>query len=226
MQTALDVELAGLVGDLARMSRLAGQSMINASAALLQADTELAALVVNRVDQLDCQYHHLHQRCTTLLARSPSGAPALSTVEAVWHAVDDLQRMGELAQRTAKIVRFAHTRLAVPNEVCTLLAQMGLLASGMACQAASVIENPDPLSGDRLGGADDEVGELRRQLFRIVFAESWSYGRAPAVQAALVGRYFECFADHAVAIARQIQQSRREPAALAPRSLSHCFTTR
>ncbi|MBV8996298.1 MAG: phosphate uptake regulator PhoU, partial [Pseudonocardiales bacterium] len=91
-------------------------------------------------------------------------------------------------------------------------ARMSLLASQLAGDAATAIEYRDPLSGDRLAEADDEVDMLRRHLFSILFAEDWSHGMEPAVDAALIGRYYERFADHAVAIARQVGYLAAEPA--------------
>ncbi|MGH3928564.1 MAG: phosphate signaling complex PhoU family protein [Pseudonocardiaceae bacterium] len=203
MRTAFYAELAELIGDLAAMGRLASQLMINASAALLQADLTLADLVIARGDELDTQHHDVQQRCLTLLARQAPVAKDRRTVVAALHAVGDLQRMGILAQHTAKIARLTRLSLTFPDDVRTVLAQMSLLASGLAHQAAAAIEKLDPLSGDRLAQANDEVDALRRQLFSIVFAESWSYGVEPAIHTALVGHYYERFADHAVAIARQ-----------------------
>ena len=71
-------------------------------------------------------------------------------------------------------------------------------------QAAGAIEELDPLSGDRLARAGSDVAALRRQLFGIVYAETWSHGSGPAAQAALIGRYYERFAAHAVAAAKQV----------------------
>ncbi|MGH3923358.1 MAG: phosphate signaling complex PhoU family protein [Pseudonocardiaceae bacterium] len=204
MRTAFHAELDELIGDLAAMGRLASQLMINASAALLQADLALADLVIARGDELDTQHHDVQQRCRSLLAlQAPVVKGRRTVVAAALYTVGDLQRMGILAQHTAKIARLTHLSLAFPDDVRTVLAQMSLLASGLAHQAAAAIENLDPLSGDRLARANDEVDALRRQLFDIVFAESWSYGVEPAIHTALLGRYYERFADHAVAIARQ-----------------------
>jgi phosphate transport system protein len=73
----------------------------------------------------------------------------------------------------------------------------------LAQDAAISIESRDPLSVERLAEADDEVDALRRRIFQVLFAENWAHGVEPAVDAALVGRYYERFADHAVAIAGQ-----------------------
>lgn len=90
------------------------------------------------------------------------------------------------------------------DDACPVIARMGLLASELAHQAAAAVEQLDPHSGDRLARADDEVDALRRELFRIVFAKSWARGVESAVHAALLGRYYERFADHAVAVAREV----------------------
>lgn len=45
---------------------------------------------------------------------------------------------------------------------------------------------------------------LPRHLFSILFAGDWPHSVEQAVDAALIGRYYERFGDHAVAIARQI----------------------
>jgi phosphate transport system protein len=204
VRAAFQAELDELIGDLASMGRLASQVMINASAALLQADLLLAALVIARGDEIAAQHHDVEQRCITLCTQQAPVSTELRTVVATLHAVGDLQRMGSLAQHTAKIARRAHPNLAVPDDVCPVIAWMSLLASGLAQQAATAIEKLDPLSGDRLARADDEMDALLRQLFCTVFAENWSHGVEPAVRAALVGRYYERFADHAVTIARQV----------------------
>lgn len=203
-RAAFDAELDEVIGDLARMIWLASQIMINASAAMLQADLTLAELVIARGDEMDAQHHDVQQRCLELLELPAPVGVDQRTVVAALRTVRDLQQMGDLAKHTAKITQLSNPDLTVPDDVRTVIAQMSLLASGLAHQAGTAIEKLDPLSGDRLAQAVDEVDALRRQLSRIVFAENWSYGLEPAVHAALVGCYYERFADHAVAIARQV----------------------
>ncbi|MGH4014505.1 MAG: phosphate signaling complex protein PhoU [Pseudonocardiaceae bacterium] len=204
MRETFHAELDALIGDLATMARMAGQMMTNASTALQQADLELAEVVISRDDEMNALHHDMEQRCVRLLALQAPVAADLRVVVAAMHAVGDLERMGNLAQHVAKIARLKHPNLTVPGEVRPVFARMNLLASTLADDAATAIENRDPLSGDRLAEADDEVDALRRQLFRILFSEDWSHGVEPAVDTALIGRYYERFADHAVAIARQV----------------------
>jgi phosphate transport system protein len=131
-------------------------------------------------------------------------ATDLRVVVAAMHAVVDVERMCSLAQHVAKIARMKHPAVPIPDEVRPVFARMGVLATGLAQDAATAIERRDPLSACRLAQADDEVDALRRRIFQILFSEDWSYGVEPAVDTALIGRYYERFADHAVAIARQV----------------------
>jgi phosphate transport system protein len=46
---------------------------------------------------------------------------------------------------------------------------------------------------------------LHRQLFTQLLAADWPHGVAAAVDAALLGRYYERFSDQAVSVARRIR---------------------
>jgi phosphate transport system protein len=71
-----------------------------------------------------------------------------------------------------------------------------VLATSLAQDAASAIECRDPVSADRLTQDDEEVDALRRRTLRILVSKDWSHGVEPAVDAALIGRCYERFADH------------------------------
>jgi phosphate transport system protein len=204
MRETFRAELDSLIEDLARAARLAGQMMTNASTALSQADLGLAELVISEEGDVKALCEDMDQRCVKLLVLQAPVATDLRMVVAAMHAVGDVQRMCNLAQHIAKIARMKHPAVPIPDEVRPVFARMGVLATGLAQDAAAAIESQDPLSAQRLAQADDEVDALRRRIFRILFSEDWSHGVEPAVDAALIGRYYERFADHAVAIARQV----------------------
>ncbi|HEY3691794.1 MAG: phosphate transport system protein [Pseudonocardiales bacterium] len=204
MRETFRAELDSLIEDLARAARLAGQMMTNASTALSQADLGLAELVISEEGDIKALCEDMDQRCVKLLVLQAPVATDLRMVVAAMHAVGDVQRMCNLAQHIAKIARMKHPAVPIPDDVRPVFARMGVLATGLAQDAAAAIESQDPLSAQRLAQADDEVDALRRRIFRILFSEDWSHGVEPAVDAALIGRYYERFADHAVAIARQV----------------------
>src|SRR5918998_4102834 len=203
MRETFHAELAAVVGDLVWIVRVAGQTMTNASVSLHQADLRLAEFVISRADEMKAVCDDMDQRCLNLLVLQAPLATDLRAVVAAMYAIRDLKRMGNLAQHIAEIARLKHPMASIPAGVRPVLARMGVLASRLAEDAAAAIESQDPMSGDRLAEADDEVNALRRRVFQILFSENWSHGVEPAVDAALISRYYERFGDHAVAIARQ-----------------------
>ena len=48
------------------------------------------------------------------------------------------------------------------------------------------------------------MDQLRGSLFRLMLGDSWDHGVEPAVDIALLGRYYERIADHAVSLARRV----------------------
>ena len=54
----------------------------------------------------------------------------------------------------------------------------------------------------RLEVEDDLMDDLQRELFATLLAPNWRHGVAPAVDIALLARFYERFADHAVLVAR------------------------
>jgi len=202
MRTTFHAELDKLITDLARKTRRCAQLMTNASTALHQRDLPLAELVITEGDQMTKTLEETERRCLTLLALQAPVATDLRVVVSALHSVDHLRRMRKLARHIASITRLKHPM--IPGEVRAVCARMSLLASQLATDAATAIEHRDPLSSDRLAHADDEIDALRRCLFGILFAPDWSHGVQPAVDSALISRYHERFADHAVTIARQV----------------------
>jgi phosphate transport system protein len=82
---------------------------------------------------------------------------------------------------------------------------MSLLATDLATDAATALHHRDALLADRLATAEDEIDALRTSLFAILFTADWSYGVQPAVDTVLISRYYERFADHALALADQVR---------------------
>ncbi|HKR50204.1 MAG TPA: phosphate signaling complex protein PhoU [Pseudonocardiaceae bacterium] len=204
MRETFHAELDKLIDDLAKMARLASQMMTNASTALHHADLGFAELVISGEDKITTLCDDMDQRCINLLAMQAPVATDLRVVVAAMRAARDLGRMGTLAQHVAQIARLKHPTVPIPDDVRPVFARMGMLAARLAEDAAIALESQDPMSSSRLAEADEEVDALRRQIFRILLSENWSHGVEPAVDAALIGRYYERFADHAVAIARQV----------------------
>ena len=81
---------------------------------------------------------------------------------------------------------------------------MAQTAERMVDETARVVAARDVDAALALEAEDDEMDRLRRSMFRILLADEWEYGVEPAIDLALLGRYYERIADHAVSMARRV----------------------
>ena len=172
MRQAFRAELDALISDLARLARLAGQMMTDASTALWQADLRLAESIVSGhscVTTALCD--DIEHRCVRLLALQAPVATDLRLVVAAMEAASDVVRMGKLAQHIAKITRLKHPLVPPPDDLEPVFARMALLATAMADDAAGAIENRDAHCAKQLVNVENEMRTLHRQIFQRLFAK-------------------------------------------------------
>jgi phosphate transport system protein len=118
--------------------------------------------------------------------------------------VTELERAGDLALHIAKVARMRYPTSAVPPELRATVREMGQVAERIIAKAGSVIAGRDVGRAVELEADDDVMDALHRQLFTELLSETWPYGVETAVDIALLGRYYERFADHAVSVARRV----------------------
>jgi phosphate transport system protein len=113
--------------------------------------------------------------------------------------------MGALAVHVAKIARRRHPDHVLPAEVERCFTEMGRVAVELAKSAQEVLVTRDPGKAARIREEDDEMDELHRQLFTVLLDhDGWKRGVPAAVDVALLGRFYERFADHAVEVGRRV----------------------
>jgi phosphate transport system protein len=81
---------------------------------------------------------------------------------------------------------------------------MGRIAVNIGYNAKDVVLSGDPDKAAKLADDDDAMDELHRHLFTVVMDHLWPHPVATAVDATLLSRYYERFADHAVEIGRRV----------------------
>jgi phosphate transport system protein len=74
----------------------------------------------------------------------------------------------------------------------------------MVARVTDVIAGRDVEAAIALGRDDEEMDQLRRTSFTELLAGDWQHGVEAAVDIALLGRYYERIADHAVSIANRV----------------------
>ncbi|MFE3002740.1 phosphate signaling complex protein PhoU [Nocardia sp. NPDC059246] len=203
MRTEYHESLARLATLLVAMSLRDRSAVASATNALLDADIEQAEHAIDVCAEIETMRDRCEQAAVGLLARQAPVAGELRQVVTALQLVGDLARMGTLASHIATVARRRHPGHAVPDSVRPIVASMGTAAVAIVTSAAAVLEFRDPDDAAQLDQQDDVMDELHRDLFTVVLAPDWHDGVTAAVDLALLGRYYERFADHAVQVGRR-----------------------
>ena len=92
----------------------------------------------------------------------------------------------------------------LPDEVHDSFSEMGRLAVELGNSAQEVLLSGDSQKAARIREEDDAMDELHLHLFTVLIDRGWKHGVPAAVDVALLGRFYERFADHAVEVARRV----------------------
>ncbi|WP_409492224.1 phosphate signaling complex protein PhoU [Amycolatopsis sp. cmx-11-12] len=203
MRTSYHDQLDRLVARLLRTSRVVADMMDRAGTALFEADGELAAEVIAEGAALERVKAEAEGHAHAILALQSPVATDLRVVLSAIHAVGDLDRMGRLAVHVAEAVQRRQPDRVVPQVLMPRFVEMSRIAVWLAVMAGQAIESRDAVLARTLISVDDDMDDLHRTLFTVIDYQDWTYGTAKAVDAALLSRYYERFADHAVSLARQ-----------------------
>ncbi len=204
MRTAYQEQLGALRAQLADMCGLAADAMMHASNALLQADLELAEQVIADHDRIADKWRNAERAAVKLLALQQPVASDLRQVVGSLHVGADIERMGALAVHVANIARMRHPDHALPDDVSGSFTEMADAAVQLARTAQDVLRSADPEKAAQLREKDDVVDSRHRHLFTVLIDRKWRNTVCNAIDVALLGRFYERFADHAVEIGRRV----------------------
>jgi phosphate transport system protein len=204
MRDAYFDQLDTIVDDLVAMTHDVRDAVARATKALLTADAEIAEQVISDDAAIDALRERIENESFELLALQQPVASDLRMLVAALRMVADLERMGDLSVHVAKVARLRVPEPAVPDELVPTIERMAVVAEKMVGTVAGIIAARDVEGARQLEEDDEEMDQLRRSSFRLMLDDSWSHGVEPAVDIALLGRYYERIADHAVSLARRV----------------------
>ena len=204
MRDAYQEQLEGLADGLADMCDQVAEAMAKATRSLLEADLQLAEEVISSDVRIDDLRAAAEERAFALLALQAPVATDLRTVISAIHGAGDIERMGDLALHVAQAARRRHPQPVLPSEVAPYFAEMGRVGCALATKAGDVIRTRDLERAAQLESDDDAMDDLHRHMFTVLMDREWSHGVGPAVDITLLARFYERYADHAVAVARRI----------------------
>jgi phosphate transport system protein len=198
MRDEYRADLADVNRMLVSMAEAVRVAMNRATNALLNADLTDAEQVIARDVEIDALYRLVEDKVYDLFARQAPVASDLRVVFTALHVAADIERMGDLAQHVAKTAQRRHPAVAVPGSLLEIFTQMGKVADRIAGKIGEAISTSDIVIASQLDRDDDDMDRLHRDLFEVMFSPQWTEGTEAAVDCALLGRYYERYADHAV----------------------------
>jgi phosphate transport system protein len=204
MRDAYYEQLDSIVDDLVQLTGTVRKAVAASTAALLNADGPLAEQVIEGDKKIDETTEEIEERALLLLATQQPVATDLRQLVATLRMLTDLQRMGDLSVHVAKVARLRMPDVAVPTAIQPTIMAMASVADQMIHAASRIVANRDVDAAGKLEDTDDEMDRLRKDLFRALLGGTWEHGIEPAIDLALLGRYYERIGDHAVSMARRV----------------------
>jgi phosphate transport system protein len=198
MRAEFQAELEEVTGLLVAMADEVRSAMKRATAALLTADAGIAGGVITGDAAVNELHREVEEKVYALLARQAPVASDLRLVVSALHIAADFERMGDLAKHVAKTALRRHPGRAVPEELNRIIQDMANVADRIAEKVGQVVATPTAKAAAELERDDDEMDKLRTGLFVILLGSAWRNGVESAVDGALLGRFYERYADHAV----------------------------
>jgi len=204
MRDVFHDQLDAIFSDLASICRNVETAVGLATRALTEGDAEIAQRVISNDREIDLARERVEDAAFNLLSLQQPVAGDLRMVVAGLRMVSELERMGDLSVHVAKIARLRVPEVAVPREVQPTINKMAMTAEDMVSRVAKIIVDRDVEAAIELGRDDEVMDQLRRQSFTELLSDDWSHGVEAAVDLALLGRYYERIADHAVSVAHRV----------------------
>jgi len=196
MREDFQAELSRVNSTLVTMAMAVRETMRQASNALLTADQTMARQVTVREAEIDVLYRVAEDRAYDLVARRQPIADDLRKALTSLQVAAGLRRMGGLAVHVARSALRRHPAPAVVPELYELFRAMSTVADGLVAKIISALAGHDAVL----------AAQLHRRLFAVMLSPDWPMGVEAAIDGALLGRYYERYADNAVNVGRHIVQ--------------------
>jgi phosphate transport system protein len=204
MRSEFHADLDVVSGLLVAMAEEVRAAMRRATTALLEADAGVAEGVVTGDAAVDELRKEVDEKAFSLLAQQAPVASDLRLIVTALYMSKDFERMGDLAKHVAKTALRRHPAKAVPDELASVVRDMADVADRLAGKIGHVLAHPDAETAAELEHDDDAMDELHKGLFVVLLGAAWKHGVESAIDGALLGRFYERFADHAVNAGRQM----------------------
>lgn len=204
MRTAYRDQLDDFALDLIVMCDLVNDVIAKASSALVRGSLQDAEDALSLADELEEIRRRCEQRAVELLLLETPVATELRQVISSIYIVNDFRRMGALGMHVANVARRRHPDIAVADSIHTQVEELAAAVLNMMTMTREVLVTPDEKVAFELAAADDAVDEINHDILQAVTSNDWEHSSREAVDAAMLARCYERFADHCVSVAARL----------------------
>ena len=177
------------------------RSIPEATEAWLRRDADAATRVDARTAGWSARARDVELAAYELIATQQPMAIDLRQLTALVRLTEAVARSGDLVAHIARSACFERGPDAFSPALRALVMEMATAASGLFRDSLAAFDAEDGDAGRRVEQADRELDLLRNELVATLL--EGAVDTAPAIDLALLGRFYERLGDHAVEIARR-----------------------
>ncbi|HEY1634769.1 MAG TPA: phosphate signaling complex protein PhoU [Acidimicrobiales bacterium] len=202
---AFHEELDEVRNDVTRLGAMVLESIQGATVALLERDLGAGEQVLRVGRDIDALRNKIEERVFYLLAQQQPLAVDLRMLVSILRVIHELELSGHLMVNATRASRRLYPQELEPK-VRGIIDRMREQATLQLQVAMDAFADLDVTRGAALGDMNGVMDDLQKDLFRAILSTSKTDEPAlqEAVQMALVGRFFERTADHAVTIGERV----------------------
>jgi len=194
-------DLAAIDDKVCRMFDLLRASLSEATRVLMTADREGAMRVVEQDAAIDALDHELEASITRILHLQSPMASDLRYLVTVLRVAPELERSADLVEHIAARAAYGLVTDLTPPLVDSVR-MMGDVAERMWASASASWSDRNPQTVAALDALDDQMDALHDDLREQLQRGALPLG--PAVEMALVGRFYERLGDHALHVTERL----------------------
>ncbi|GJM04555.1 MAG: phosphate transport system regulatory protein PhoU [marine bacterium B5-7] len=200
-----DDELENVRAKVLAMGGLVEQQLNNALKSLIDGDIDLGKTVIDTEVQVNSYDVSIDQECTKILARRQPAASDLRLVMAITKTITDLERVGDEAEKIAKM-GLELTDKHGPKSYYVGINAMGNLVSRLLHEALDAFARMDSKTAVEVASkeleSDDQYVAILRQLITYMMEDPRNI--SGALDAVWVARALERIGDHSRNICENI----------------------
>ena len=192
--------------DIVRMAGMVTEALGKATQALLAGDLTVAEEIIRSDDLLDALTLDIEERCYQLLALQQPMATDMRAVVTAIRLTAEIERSGDLVANIMKAARRMYG-VELDPKLRGLIERLGEEVHRLFRLSIDAYAERDEGLAAAIDDMDDTVDELHVHYIQAIFETHGSGTMAlqPAVQLALVGRFYERIGDHAVNVGERVR---------------------